>query len=132
MSKRKVTSRPLKKFSIGDLRNVIKIHVRTITPPVENSSSFTETYDDGVDRWASVVTSSNVGAGRKEFDGVDAGERPTHLFVIRYLAGITKENVIRWNGEAYKILLTVDPEERHEYWELYAQILGDQTLEANT
>lgn len=132
MSVRKVSHRPLKKYSIGDRRNVITIHVRSITPPGAGSASFTETYDTGVERWANVVTGDSVGAGRKEFDGVDIGDKPTHLFVTRYLSTVTKENVIRWRGEAYKILLIIDPEERHDDLELYARILGDQTLKANT
>lgn len=132
MSVRKVSHRPLKKYSIGDRRNIITIHVRSITSPELGSASFSETYDTGVERWANVVTSSNLNAGRKEFDGVDVGKSPTHLFVIRYLSTVTKENIIRWEGESYKILSIIDPEERHEDLELYARILGDQTLEANT
>lgn len=132
MATRKVSHRRLKKYGTGDMRERITLHVRAITPPAFNSANFSETYDDGVPLWAFVKTLDFVASGQALFDGVNLSEPPSHLFVIRYLEGVTAENVIRWRDKAYKLLKLINPEERNQYWELYAVLLGDETLAANT
>lgn len=131
MSTRKVSKRRLKKYSIGDLRDRIKLHVRSIGTPAVDSASFSEEYDTGVDLWSSIVTLDLQGAGLSVFDGVNTNERPTHKFKIRYRAGVTKENVISWRGQYYKIMSIRNPEERNEYLELFSTLKGDSSLEAN-
>lgn len=133
MSTRKTSKRRLKKYAVGDMRERVTIHVRSLTAPAFSSpSNFTETYDTGTRVWAFVANVSLVGSGRQEFDSINIILRSTHKMVIRYRGNITTENVIRWRGEAYKILKIIDPEERHQYLELYCNVLGDKTLEANT
>lgn len=132
MANRKVSHRRLKKYGTGDMRKRITLHVRDITAPVFNSASFSETYDTGVPLWAFVKTLDFVASGQNLFDGVNLSKPPSHLFVIRYRENVTTENVIRWQGSAYKILKNINPEERNQYWELYAVLLGDETLAVNT
>ena len=131
MSSRKVSRRRLKKYSIGDLRDRIKLHVRSVTPPAVDSASFSEEYDTGTDLWSSVVTLDLQGAGLAVFDGVNTNENPTHKFTVRYNPDITSENIIGWRGKYYRIMSVRNPEERNEYLELFSTLKGDSSLEAN-
>lgn len=129
MATRSVRRRRLKKYSIGDMRERITIHTRTVTPPDFNSASFTETYDAGTEDWASVETPNR---GVSTFSGVNVPDGTTHVFVVRFDAVWSSENIVRWEGDAYEIIDTMDPDKRQQYVELYCNLLGDQTKAANT
>ena len=88
-----------------------------------------QNYDAGLEVWSSVFT---LPEGQQLFDDVDVGDQPTHKFVIRHRPNITKENVVSWRGNYYKLIKAIDPEERNEYWELFGKLLGDKTKKANT
>lgn len=128
MPRRQVRYRRLKKYSIGDMRNRITIHTRAITPPTYANASFTETYDVGIEDWASVETPQK---GIAPFSGVNVPEGTTHIFVIRFDSSFSTENVIRWEGDAYKIIRSIDPDKRQQYLEFFTKLLGDETLAAN-
>ena len=139
MSTRKVTRRRLKKYQTGDLRERICLHKREITAPVFGVAKPTETYDTGTFAWAFVITLDFVNSGQALFNQVNVSTQVSHLFVIRYRpllkdseTPISKETVIRWRGDAYKIEKIIIPEERKEYMELFAKHLGDEDKEANT
>lgn len=129
MAERSVRRRRLRKYSVGDMRERITIHTRTITPPDFNSAAFTETYDAGIEDWASVETPHK---GVSLFSGVNVPDNTTHIFITRFDATWTSENIIRWEGDAYKILSIIDPDKRQQYVEMYARLLGDETKAANT
>lgn len=132
MSSRKVSKRRMKKNSIGDRRDRIKLHVRSVTPPAVDSASFSESYDTGKDLWSKVETFELQGSGVRTFDGVNLNdERPTHRFTIRFNTYTTSENIIGWRGKYYRILAVINPEERNEDLELLAVLKGDSDLEAN-
>jgi head-tail adaptor len=131
MPTRSVRRRRLKKYGIGDMRELITVHTRVITPPDFDSVSFTEEYDAGTEMWASVETPT-VRNGVAYFDGVNVPDGTTHVFIVRFDDSITSENIIRWDGEAYKILFIRDPDKRLQYLELSTRLLGDETLDANT
>ena len=86
MPRRKVKYRPLQKFSIGDMRDIIKVHVRSITTADYDGFGFSESYDNGVDEWARVTTPAAVSRsiGRNLFDDVNLPEGTTHIFTIRF------------------------------------------------
>jgi len=129
MSTRVLNRRRLKKYGIGDLRERITIHTRSITAPVFDSVDFTETYDVGTDYWASVET---LDKKKQLFGGVNIPDAATHTFIIRFDSDVTAENVINWEGEYYDILKTSDPDKRKMYLELFSKVKGDDSLEANT
>jgi len=131
MPKRQTTLRRLKKYSTGDLRDVIKIHVRALKSPSFGSASFSEGYDEGVDTWAGMFTPGFSGSGKRFFGDVNTGQRATDVFVIRFDSSITSENVVQFNGEYFKVLQVVDPDRRNEYLELDCVVLGAITAEAN-
>lgn len=132
------THRRKKKNAVGDRRERITLHIRAITPPAFGTAKPTEEYDVGTKTWASVKTFDLVGAGQKLFDGIDSDEQPSHLFNIRWReflddceTPITSEVVIRWRGDAYKIVKVINSEERKLEFDLFAALLGDQDQEAN-
>ena len=129
MPRRQTNRRRLKKYSIGDMRERITIHTRAITAPGYDGVSFSETWDDGTSYWASCET---LDKKRALFSSVNIPEGATDSFIVRYDSSITAENMIRWNGNAYEILRTSDPDGRKQYIELFSRLLGDQTLDANT
>lgn len=129
MPNRQTQRRRLKKYGIGDMRERITIHVRTITPPDYDSVNFTETYDSGVEYWASVET---LDKKKQLFGGVNIPDNATHSFIIRYDSDFTSENVIAWEGNYYDILKTSDPDGRKQYVEFFSKLQGDDSLEANS
>lgn len=131
MSRRTVSHRRLKKYNVGDMRERISLNLRNIQEPDFGSANFEQTFTEIVEVWAFVKTFDAVGSGQKIFDDVDIGSQPTHLFVIRYYPDLTSEEVIKWMDNNYEIVKIIDPEERHEYLELYSKLLGDENLEAN-
>jgi len=100
------------------MRERITIHARVITPPVFGSASFTETYGTGVNDWASVETPNTIGSDVVTFGSVAVPSGTTHVFVVRYADDITTEHIIRWEGDAYKILGIIDPDKRQQYLEI--------------
>lgn len=128
MAIRVTNRRRRKKHTIGDQRERITIHVRTITAPGYDSVEVTETYDAGTEYWASIETMDRK---KSMFDGVNIPEGATHYFTIRYDENITAENIINFEGEYYEILKTDDPDKRKQYTELFVKLKGDETLAAN-
>lgn len=121
--------RRLKKYSIGDMRERILIHTRTLTPPSYGSVDITETYDAGTAYWASIET---LDKKKQLFDDVNIPNTATHDITIRYDASITAENIVSYDGEYYDILKTSDPDKRKQYTELYCRLKGDNSLASNT
>ena len=125
---REINRRRLKKYSIGDMRERITIHTRAITPPSYDSVNITETYDDGIEYWASCET---LDKKKQMFSGVNIPDAATHSFIIRYDSSVTSENIISFEGEYYDILKTSNPDKRKQYLELFSKLKGDDTLAAN-
>ena len=133
MATRKTKKRRLKKYAIGDMRERITIHVRTLTPPTYDDSSFTESYDTGVEDWAELTTPEAYESGAiDKFDDVNIAPGTTHIFTVRFDSAWTAENIIVWNNDYYKVLKTRDPDGRSEYTEFQCRLLGDDDYEANT
>ena len=133
MAQRFVNYNRLTKYSVGDLRHRVKIHTRTLSTGDFGDVGFGESYDAGVEMWASVETVSR--SGRKMFDGVNLpeGPSPTHVVTVRHRDWITTEHVIRWREELYRIEGTVvKQDERRQYVVMYVKPLGDEDLEANS
>ena len=136
MAKLKVHRRSLQKTPVGDRRDRILIRQRGIgTPGFDNPAKFGEDYKTIASVWAKVTT--NV-SGKRIFDGVneDSGGggillSSTHVFNIRYMDGITSENVVDFKGENYEIKRVINSEERNLELDLHCKLLGERGLEAN-
>lgn len=129
MSSRNTRRRRLKKYSIGDIRERITIHTRTISAPMFDSVDFTETYDIGVKHWASIET---IDKKYSTFSGVNIPENATHSFIIRFDSEVTTENIIAFDGDYYQIISIGDPDKRKQYMELFSKLKGEDTIEAAT
>ena len=133
MPKRSVSSRPLRKSPIGDLRERIELYTREVQPPVMGSASDTEKFTLIKEVWAKIVTRL---PGEDTFSKVNVASqnllaKATHIFTIRWRSDITAQNVIQYEGNYFEILNTDDTETRNEYLIMHCKLLGDKTLKAN-
>ena len=132
MATRRISRRRLKKYAIGDMRERIVVHTRTLNPPPYGSASFSELYDTGTPDWACVTTTDFAyGAGKALFDNVNIAPGTTHIFATRFDENYTAQNVIAWLGDYYKVLNTADPDGRSEYIEFQTRLMGDDDYAAN-
>lgn len=100
-------------------------------PPGSYAATFdnNDAGDANYDIQAAITSGIN---NRREFDGVDIEDRPTHEFVVRYEPNIDSETVIEYNGERYRVVSTDDPEERGRFLYIRAQLLGGTNRQAAT
>ncbi|MDO9236002.1 MAG: phage head closure protein [Aquabacterium sp.] len=84
-----------------------------------------QTYDPGINRWAKVepVYSLTIRAG------MNTGETPTHLFWLRYGTGtkpadITASHVIEHDGRRYRVMDSIDVDDRRIFTRISAKDLG--------
>jgi hypothetical protein len=118
------------------MRDEISIFTRTQKPPLVGQSEPRETYTDfGTNPyWADITTFAPFGSfqgGERSFDKVAPRKVTTHLMTMRYIEGLTKQHWIKWEDDYFEIDKLVNPEDRDEYWEIYAIKRGDSALKAN-
>lgn len=127
MPKRQISTRKLRKNSIGDLRDVISLETRQMLAPSFGSSSLSQNYTQVIQTWAKVETLDH---GRI-FNQVALDPKTSHRFTIRHRDDITTETRIRHNDILYRISKMDNPESRNEYFIIYASVEGADDLEAN-
>lgn len=115
------------KVCIGDMRHKIKINIRTLTPPIEDSVDFGETLSSEKEVWAALETSK----GTEVFDGTNLVGVATHLFYIRALSGQTAESWVEFKGSYYRILDVQNYGERDRFQVLRCVLRGDTSLPVN-
>ena len=121
-----------RKICLGDLNKKILLYTRSITAPDESAEDndqvdFGESFTKPKTIWAGIETRT----GREIFDGTNLLGVATHYFYVRYRAGLTSENWIKFNGEYYDILRVENWEERNEFMLLYSSVRGDSLLKGN-
>lgn len=84
-----------------------------------------QTFDAGITRWAKVEPVHGLAIRA----GMQTGETPTHLFFVRYGAGtkpeqLTASHVVEWQGRRYRVLDTINVEDKNEYTRITAKDLG--------
>lgn len=127
MPRRSVQFRPLKKLSIGDMRECISLENRAIASPDFDSVAFEEDYTQIIETWAKVETNLQ---GRV-FAGVEIEDTPSHRFTIRFRETVTTETRIRYKERFFRIIQINNFEERDEYLELLAREDGADNLEVS-
>ena len=111
------------------MRDWITLYTRSITAPGYDSAALSEDYTVLVSMWSKHET---LELDTAKFDDVQILSQPTDRFVIRFIPGLTSENILEWDGYYFKILSINDYEGRKEYLQLKCRSKGDKTLEANT
>lgn len=116
-----------KQVCIGQMRHKIKIHTREITAPTTDSD-FTETIEQYKEVWSGIKT---LEKGIELFDGVNLVGTITHIFYIRYFAGITTEYYIEYDSKYYRILEVDNMNEDNKFIALKSTLRGDTSYKAN-
>ncbi len=112
----------------GDLDRMITLENRAIQAPtdgVDYTELFTEKPVDASilspgDVWSMVETVS----GATVFDGTNIERVYTHRFYIRWIAGVTAQTWILFDGDRYEIINVEDLDARREFLLLKATIRG--------
>jgi len=112
---------------IGDMNEIITLQGRTLTPPTSGVDATEEFTDSNPDVWALIETVS----GETMFDDTGTERDVTHMFVIRFITGISSETWILFNNERLDILSVEDLDGRQEFLKLRASNRGIETNEAN-
>lgn len=115
-----------RRVCIGDLNKRIILHDRNITG-VTSGVDFDETLSNPKKVWAGLKTVH----GEDIFDGANVIGVATHKFYIRFIASLTSETFVEFNGKYFKILDTQNLEENNEFIELRCSVRGDKTKAAN-
>ena len=113
--------RKRRKYSIGDLRDAIKIQTRAMQAPEFGQSDYDLDFSDVPDTWASIETKT----GKTVFDGVGLDLEITHVIGIRYDVDVTAEASIELDdGERLDIKKVDNLEKRNEWMELLCTSRG--------
>lgn len=107
----------------GDLNRRILIRLQTDVPNAQ--FGIDQTFDAGLPRWAKKepIHSLTLRAG------MNTDEAPTDLFWVRWGTGtkptdLTAAHVIDYCGRRYRVLDTIDVDDRHEFTRISAKDLG--------
>jgi SPP1 family predicted phage head-tail adaptor len=122
-SKKQVIRRP----DIGDMRHKIEIRTQAIAPINTDNPDFGENFTLFKTVWAKIDTVS----GEEIFAGTSLIKIVTHVFTIRYIATLTKEFWIFYQGNSYKIVDVEPLDERKVFMKIRCIIRGDQTKPVN-
>jgi len=105
---------------IGDMRNRILIHDRSIMPPAFGSIDFDESFS-GDATWAAIKTSG----GKVAMDDVGQDVNITHEIFIRHDADVTSETFVQAeDGRRFRLIAVENYGERNEYMRLLATDRG--------
>jgi hypothetical protein len=123
----KTIKRKTTKVCIGGMRHKIKINVRTLTPPSDDSVDFGEVLSEEKEVWTQIDTSRGV----EVFDGTNLIGVATHLFYIRALTGQTAEDWVEFKGSYYDILDVQNFQEDDRFQVLRCNLKGSTNNAVN-
>lgn len=112
---------------IGDMRDRVTIELRSLTPPIEGSTDFTETFSTKQEMWAAI----NSVSGETVFDGTNTERVVTHHVYIRFLAGVTAEDWVLFNDERLDVLTVENLDNRNDFMLLKCTNRGTTANAAN-
>ena len=115
----------------GDMRDVIILNDRDITPPLFNTVDFDENFEpiDAVQP-ESLALVETVD-GKTFFDGVNTETPITHIIYIPYNETVTAETWIEFESRRIDILRVEDFDERHQFLKLTCVERGLTSREAS-
>lgn len=131
MSRCQAIRKKNREVCVGNMRDVIILQNRNITPPLFNTVDLDEDFqpiDPGTpERFAMIETVT----GKTFFDGVGTETPITHIIYIRYDQLVTAETWIEFEDRRFDILAVEDFEERHTFMKLTCTDRGLLTKEAS-
>lgn len=127
MARRATSRRPLRLPSLGDMRDPIEL----IESRALNGLNVLDPYNnDHTEVTVTVFAKVEDVTNRREFDGVDIEERPTHKFTIRYREGVSSESTFTHRGDYYRVVSLSHLDERREFMVLLCKLKGGTEQEA--
>jgi len=88
---------------------------------------YSETFSGDKSVWASLKTTK----GRDTFYLTNLDKQVSHVFLIRWYAGLTSEKWVEFQTENYDIIEVENVEERNEWYLVYCNVRGVKTAETN-
>ena len=128
MGELQIKRRPSRSPQVGDMRIQISIYTRTMTAPTFGE---VDAFSQGHTLIATVWSSIETVRPSRTFDGVDSDTKTTHEFKIRYRTDILSKNIIKYDGNSYKIGFVDDTDLRKRFLFLLCELLGEDSAEAN-
>lgn len=109
--------------SAGELNRRILIRLQTDVPNAEFGVD--QTYSTGIYRWAKKEPIHSIAIRA----GVNTDEAPTDLFWVRWGTGtkptdFTGAHVIDFGGRRYRVLDSIDVDDKHQFTRITAKDLG--------
>jgi len=104
----------------------IKIKSRAIAAPT-TTVDFGEDFANTKTVWAGLKSTK----GRDTFYVTNLDVEVSHVFYLRWFAGLTAEAWIEYRSENYDILLVENLDERNEFYACYCNVRGDKDEEPN-
>lgn len=120
--------RPKKRrLCTGDLDRRIDIYSRTLNAP-SFDVDFDHTFNNKKTVW-SALESVN---GRDTFYLTNLDQKVSHIFYVRWYAGLTAESWINFKSELYDIIQVENLDERDEWYSIYCNVRGDEDAGVNS
>ena len=104
---------------IGELNRRIALQTVSYTPA--GGVDLTPVYATVANLWAQAVTLK----GAARIDGVNAGEGPTHRFVIRRRTDVSAKNFILYASRRFKVLGVENVDEQNRWQDLLCEEMRD-------
>jgi len=111
---------------IGDMRERIHLHDRSIQEPDFGTTDPTEKFTGPKIVWANIKTV----AGKTIFTGANIDIALSHEIIIRYDDKVNSETWVEFEGNNLKIVKIEDLDERHDFLRLLCTERGDKDLGA--
>jgi SPP1 family predicted phage head-tail adaptor len=119
--------RKSKTVCIGSLNKRIIVQTRSIVPPINGSVDYTLNFTDPKTVWAMIETRQ----GSTTFDETNTEKVWTHDFYIRYIAGITFEKWVTYDGKYYDIISVENLNMDDRFLRLRCNIRGTTAFPVN-
>lgn len=116
---------------VGDMRDVITLNDRDITPPLFNTVDFDENFQPISTVNPQTLSLIETVDGKTYFDGVNTETPITHIIYIPFNDVVTAETWIEFEGRRIDILRVEDLDERHEFLKLTCTERGLASREAS-
>ena len=110
-----------RQYCVGDLRDVIKLQNRDITPPPFGDPDFSEVFTE----IKTIRAAVNTVKGRVWFDGVSTDINITHIIGVRFTQAIGAQTWIEFKGRRLDILEFINIDERSIWMELICNDRGE-------
>lgn len=119
-----VIRRRYRQITIGDMKDRITLHNRSIVEPDLAEYDFKEDFSPSKEVWASINTTT----GKTLFTGVNVDVAITHEVHIRYDPCVTSETWLEHESVLLDIAHVEDFEERHEFMSLLCVERGPKSV----